>query len=108
MRYFRPSRHPAFTLVELLVVIAIIGILIGLLLPAIQSAREAGRRTECMNHLKQLGLALLAYNDANGCLPGCSKNYTKVGTGAMPFNQNVAALPFMESNYIYDKFNFKV
>ncbi len=87
--------------------IAIIGILIGLLLPAIQSAREAGRRTQCMNHLKQIGLGLLGYNDAHGSLPGCSKNWTTAGTGAEPFNQNVAAFPFMEANYIYDKFNFR-
>lgn len=63
------GQHRAFTLVELLVVIAIIGILIGLLLPAVQAAREAARRSQCQNNLKQIGLAILMFNDVNQRLP---------------------------------------
>ena len=108
----RRNFHSAFTLVELLVVITIIGILIGLLLPAINAAREAGRRVACVNKLKQIGLAFLNYEGSYGTLPaGSSKGYIADSTppkGGECFNQNLAILPFMEGKSIYSRFNFQV
>ncbi len=88
----------AFTLVELLVVIAIIGILVALLLPAIQAAREAGRRTQCVNHIKQLGLALLTYHDVRGRLPFARTTHAQDG-----HTWYVDILPQMEGGNIYDE-----
>ena len=89
----------AFTLVELLVVIAIIGVLVGLLLPAVQAAREAARRMQCSNNLKQLGLGLHNYHDAN-------KRFAPAGTGAdHPLPRSgwqVRILPYMEQGPLYD------
>lgn len=110
-----------FTLVELLVVIAIIGILIALLLPAVQQARESSRRISCVNNLKQLGLATQGYTDAHGVLPrsgivdSVMKPITENGLGHYPvfdqhagkmFSWAVLLLPFMEENNLYDQFDF--
>jgi len=97
----RAIRRPAFTLVELLVVIAIIGILIALLLPAIQAARESSRRTNCANNLKQYGLAIHNYADTyKEHLPRACYNW-----GAPQTGWQVYILPFCEQQGIYSQLN---
>lgn len=93
----RASRQ-AFTLVELLVVIAIIGVLVALLLPAVQAAREAARRTSCGNNLKQLGLAYHNFHDTMNELPPAA-------IGDQYATHFVMILPYMEQNNLYDKFD---
>ncbi len=97
-----------FTLVELLVVIAIIGVLVALLLPAIQAAREAARRSSCTNNLRQLGLALHSYHDTYGRLP--MTIHTNFSWGSTHPNHKgswlVRLLPFVEQAAIWDQLNF--
>src|SRR3954449_2241543 len=96
-----------FTLIELLVVISIIGLLIALLLPAVQAAREAARRMQCTNNLKQLGLAVQSYVDINGSLPPTGNNPTvPAGVGRTnDFSMKARLLPFMEQQVIWNAFN---
>ena len=102
-------KRNAFTLIELLVVIAIIGVLIALLLPAVQAAREAARRAQCTNNLKQLGIALHNYADSLGALPP-----TLCITGLAPstvtwtngWGAHPRLLPYHEQGNIFNSFNF--
>ncbi|QDS98188.1 DUF1559 domain-containing protein [Adhaeretor mobilis] len=111
----RPEQHIAcfsrprqgFTLVELLVVIAIIGVLVGLLLPAVQAAREAARRMQCANNLKQIGLALQNHDSSHGEFPkgvqsgpALSSSHNPVRTGT---NWKTFILPFLEQGALYDQ-----
>jgi len=114
---FRSWLRRGFTLVELLVVIAIIGILIALLLPAVQAAREAARRAQCTNNLKQLGIAIHNYNDAHKSFPPAGLDYFWAGESAYahpdtptPSALNVSGwvmtLPFLEQQALYDQYDF--
>jgi prepilin-type N-terminal cleavage/methylation domain-containing protein/prepilin-type processing-associated H-X9-DG protein len=102
----RPRRR-GFTLIELLVVIAIIAVLIALLLPAVQAAREAARRIQCTNNLKQLALAAQNYHDINGAFPpGSYTNFSPTGVANENFSCFVRMLPFMEQQPTYNSVNF--
>ena len=107
-RLVAATRRSGFTLVELLVVIAIIGILVALLLPAIQAARETARRSQCNNHIKNITLAMISHENVNGFLPsgGWRGNVTgdpDLGIGNdQPGGWVFAILPYIEEQSIYD------
>jgi prepilin-type N-terminal cleavage/methylation domain-containing protein len=107
----RVFRRSGFTLVELLVVIAIIGILVALLLPAIQAAREAARRTQCSNNAKQIGLALHNYHDTHQAFPAGAWNFSAAGVtndsctapaSGRRAPWTVLILPYMEYQALYE------
>ena len=98
----------AFTLVELLVVIAIIGILIALLLPAVQAAREAARRSQCTNNLKQLALAAHNYHDVHKCFPRYNYVSTQGASAWEGFSAHTMLLPFMEQQTVYDEVSVRM
>ena len=106
----RRIKGMGFTLVELLVVITIIGILIALLLPAVQAAREAARRIQCANKFKQVGLALHNYHTAIGSFPPAlfepSSNNTKYANAPWWFGWGIYILPYMEQQALYDMYDF--
>ena len=99
---YKSHSFRAFTLIELLVVIAIIGVLVGLLLPAVQQAREAARRTSCSNNLKQLGISILNYENVQGAFPPGSQSHASTGW-TWGFGWAVSILPFCEQATLYDK-----
>ena len=104
------KQRSGFTLIELLVVIAIIAVLIALLLPAVQAAREAARRTQCVNNMKQLGLALHNYNDTYGSFPIGRNVFVTAPPVPTPYSYSPFAmlLPFVEQTPLYQSINFNL
>ena len=105
-------RRRGFTLIELLVVIAIIGLLVGLLLPAIQAAREASRRGQCANNLKQIGLAYFNFHDSRKCfplaysyLPANDPAVSNSSVAAVGFPSFIQVMPYMEDSDIIERIN---
>ena len=105
-----PPLDRGFTLIELLVVIAIIAVLIALLLPAVQSAREAARRLQCVNNLKQIGIALHGYHETHGTFP--AGGWIAVSTQPQTINMNIGwsavVLPWLEQRNLFDSLNLSL
>src|SRR5438445_958585 len=99
MTYRHTHQRVGFTLIELLVVIAIIAILIALLVPAVQKVREASARTQCINNLKQIGIALHGFHDVNKRLPRATSG------GVARANWRVYLFPYLEQQALYAKIN---
>jgi len=111
VRCQRTRRNAGFTLIELLVVIAIIALLVTMLLPAVQAAREAARRTHCSNNLKQIGLGVHSYHSAHEAMPplyiGRQANERCLLLGLQSHSWRVAILPFMEEQSLFDSIDLK-
>src|SRR5262249_46197561 len=109
MRSQSHDSRPGFTLIELLVVIAIIGVLIALLLPAVQAARESARRVQCKNNLKEVTLAVHNFHDANGTMPPYFGIYPLRSSAQYPWSNRSAVyggwwvhlLPYIEQDNLY-------
>jgi prepilin-type N-terminal cleavage/methylation domain-containing protein len=99
-----PCKRAGFTLIELLVPIAIIGTLVGLLLPAVQAAREAARRMSCSNHLRQIGLAVHGFHDSNKGMPP-QATYA-IGSTFSGYSVHARLLPYIEQQSVHDRVNF--